>query len=241
MNKATGKRLISKQEATVLMGELDLCTCTESIERVSISESKRIRKTGETSESTNFVREYIKRQNEFALYSMYRYYLHVKNHARKKWQKEVIPHFIGISGKPSYPPTESYAKYVLVVHKPWWGEFPKSDDWIEDFNNFVNSPAVPQEVQMEYMRVMQRHYCGTKFVEPVAKDGDHSGNPIPEDVKALIELTGIPAKEMDDDNTRLIKSMDRGIEFEWDKQPKVRTNRGRKRTKASAEKPVTGN
>ena len=226
MNKSAGMRLISKQESVVLMGELDLFTCTETVETVSISNSKRIRTNGNGStDSNNYVNEYMNRPEECALLSMYRYFVETKNYAKTAGQKQVIPHFVGISGKPSYPPTEDYAKYVLVVHKPWWGRFPTSDNWIEDFLNFINTPdIVPTEVSMEYMRVMQRYYCGNKFVQPVAKDGDHSGNAVPDDIQALINLTGVPAKHFDDDKTNLIKSMDRGIEFQWDKKPKVITS-----------------
>ena len=60
MNKSAGMRLISKQESVVLMGELDLFTCTETVETVSISNSKRIRANGNGStDSNNYVNEYM--------------------------------------------------------------------------------------------------------------------------------------------------------------------------------------
>lgn len=61
MNRSSAKRLISKQEATVLLGNLDLVTSTESIENVSISNSKQLRKAESTSSSKNLMDAYIKR------------------------------------------------------------------------------------------------------------------------------------------------------------------------------------
>jgi len=221
MNAASGRRLISKQEAVVLLGELDLVTCTETVDRVSISNTRSIRKEGVISTSKNFVNEYLNRPVEMAEYSMYDYFLRTRNYAKTEHQKEVIPLFMGISGRPSYPPTEDYAKFVLVVHKPWGARFPTSDNWIQDFHSFVRSHLAPQEVLMEYNRIMQRVCTGSYFVQPVAKTGNHNNGDIPEEVRELIELTGQSAKEVDDHDTYLLKSLDRGKEFNWGKTPKV--------------------
>ena len=42
LNKTAGQRLISKQECMVLLGELDLVTCSETIETISISNKKQV-------------------------------------------------------------------------------------------------------------------------------------------------------------------------------------------------------
>jgi hypothetical protein len=223
MNQAGGKRLISKQEAIVLLGELELVTCTETIDTVSISNTRVIRKKGGVScKSKNFVDQYMNRLPEYVLLSMYKYFVHIRNYAKTDKQKHVIPHFLGISGRPAYPVTEDYAKFVMVVHNPWWDKFPTSHNWIADFNNFITSPFAPKEVLMEYNRVMQRHFSGTKFVQPVATDGNHSGNHIPEVVRELIELTGQAAKDIDEYDTQILKNLDRGKEYKWDKKPKVK-------------------
>jgi len=221
MNQATGKRLISKQEAVVLLGEMPLTTCSETISQVSIANTRVIRKKGMDHATTNFVQEYGNRGNEYDEYSMYNYYIYIKNYARTKYQKRLIPYFVGISGRPSFPVKEDYAKFVLIVHRPWRDKFPESYNWLVEFDNFINSEDAPQEVLMEYNRVMQRYYSNKTFVEPVARDGIHSNNPVPPHIQELIDLTGISAVDADDYKTRLLKSMDRGKEFKWDKLPKV--------------------
>ena len=71
MNKAVTLLLISKQEATVLLADLDLTFCSETIEAVSISQSRRLSKTNtDPNGSGNFVRQCMNRPAECEFFSM---------------------------------------------------------------------------------------------------------------------------------------------------------------------------
>ena len=140
MNKATSKRLISKQEAMVLLGDMPLTACNESIESVSISRSSRLRKTEDKSTDKTFVTKYMKRPDQFEDTNMADYYHYVKN-TKKDGNTYFIANFVGINGTPRFPVTESYARHTLVVYQPW-RDYPTSDNWTRDFQLFINQKIV---------------------------------------------------------------------------------------------------
>ena len=114
MNKAASKCLISKQEATVLLAELDLVHCSETIESVSISNSKQIRKGSDENTNKTFLESYMNRPESCILMSLQEYYHYVRNNNTNK--KPIIPNFVEVNGTPKYPVTDDYARHVLVVY-----------------------------------------------------------------------------------------------------------------------------
>ena len=224
MNRVASKRVISKQETMVLLGKLALTGCSESIEKVSISASKKIKlasKGNSDSIDTKFINDYRDRSPWFHKYSLHDYYHHVKNHSRIK-TKYKIPHFVGVQGFPCFPVSEAYAKYVLVVYKPWHGQYPKYPNWKIEFEWFINSRLCPVSARMTYDRVMQRHYDGTKFIDPKSHQPDYSLNPISEEDESDLLLVGLPANgEATDYDTALLQCIPRGETFKWDKTPMV--------------------
>ena len=220
MNRATTKRLISKQEAVVLLGELDLTRCTETIENVSISNSKQLRKADSGVTSTTMVDKYTKRPKEDENLSLYEFFHKVKNKGEKNRRGAIIPHFVGVNGVPKFPVTQEYAKQQLIIHKPW-RNYPKSNDWVSDFNVFINLPSTPLSAKLTYQRVHVRWLQGTQGYEPKADCYDNSTNPISMSDEELIDLLGFNKKDGDDFDDSIMKNMDRGLHHEWDKDPKV--------------------
>jgi hypothetical protein len=218
MNKTSAQRVISKQEAVVLLGNLDMFTCSETIESVSISNSKVLRTSEERSVDKTFIRAYESRDKVYEQCSLYQFF-HLKK-AKSQTTKQVIPHFVGVSGTPKFPVTETYARHVLTVYRPW-RVYPKDCAWISEFETFINSNTCPASAKMHYERAMCRYYDNMTHYEPKASNIDHSVNPISSTDEELMTLVGLKTSSECDEDTRLLKQLDRGLEFQWDKEAKV--------------------
>lgn len=218
MNKAASNRLISKQEAVVLLGQLDLVTCSETIESVSISNSKRLNFDADITDKS-ILQQYIDRPLTQESMCLQDYFDHLKN-VTKPTNKIVIPHFVGINGSPVFPINDNYAKQSLIVYRPW-RIYPTSQNWKNEFEYFVRLPSTPISCKLPYHRVMQRWYDKMAGFEPVSGIYDHSSNPIPEDIKILLSLTGMAGSDIEDFDDVMLKKLDRGFEFEWDRDPIV--------------------
>jgi hypothetical protein len=224
MNKTVTKRIISKQEATVLLAELDLFTCTETVESVSISNGKRISISDEDKNSSpkkTFINLYSNRPVEHELLSLHQYFHLVKN--SDPTRRMIIPNFVGVSGTPCYPVSEQYARHTLIVHRPW-RKYPSTMDWISEFNQFINSVDAPKSAKLTYERVMQRYFDKLTHYEAKATHVDHAGNPVAEDDLELMHLCGLKASDEYDAEDMMFKNMEKGLDFEWGKKPKVRVH-----------------
>lgn len=219
MNSASTKRLISRQEALVLLGDLDLVLCSDVIKTVSLTASRRIAATPDNREDKNILTKYRKRPLSLEHISLYEYF-RLTNAECTKSKKQVVPHFVGICGNPTFPVSENYAKQTLVIHKPW-RTYPVSDNWIKEFNNFINHQDAPVAATIPYQRAMQRFYTGTQFVEPVASRPDLTAKGISEETQELLDLVGMAHTENLDYDVQLLESIDRGADYEWDKPPQV--------------------
>jgi hypothetical protein len=218
MNKAASNRLISKQESVVLLGQLDLVTCSETIESVSISNSKRLSFENDTTD-ISFLQKYIERpltQESLCLQEFFNYLKNILNPGNKI----IIPHFVGINGSPVFPVNDNYAKQSLIVYKPW-RIYPTSTDWKKEFEYFVHLPSTPVSCKLPYHRVMQRWYDKMAGYEPVTGIHDYSSNPIPDDIKVLLSLTGMSGNDIQDFDDAMLKKLDRGFDYDWDRDPIV--------------------
>lgn len=207
----------------VLLGNLPLTACSESIEPVSISRSKRLRKKEDKSTDKTFVTQYMKRPTEYEDSNMADYYHTFKNgDSKEPDDRYCIPNFVGINGTPRFPVSESYAKHTIVTFRPW-REYPTSDNWPAEFEIFINSPNCPDAAKLPYERILKRSIDKMLHYEPTASDGTHSGNPISEEDQMLMDLTGLKIDESDntDYDSNLIRNMDKGIHHEWHKDPIV--------------------
>lgn len=142
------------------------------------------------------------------------------NETSRNGGKYVIPNFVGISGAPCFPPSEAYARHSLIVYRPW-REYPQNGDWVEEFERFVHSRECPISCRMAYERVMLRHYHKMTFHEPKTAAVDHSINSVEEEDNLLMMLSGRNPLSENDPDAIIIQSMNRGIYYDWGKDPKV--------------------
>lgn len=218
-NKASSARLISKQEASVLLGDLELTVCSEMIDSVSISNSLRLTVSGVTNQKHNLLWQYMKRPIEYDSFSLHQYYPVFRTTIMGKGS--YVPHYVGVSGNPTFPVSKGYARHVLIVYKPW-RTYPNQQGWLSDFNKFIHSPLCPESAKLTFNRVLQRYYDGTKFVEPTAKSSPCNDNNLSqEDLETLI-LAGLGGAREETDGSLDLQSLERGLDFQWDKEPRVR-------------------
>ena len=217
MNKTASRRLMSKQEASCLIASLPLTTASEMTDTITISRSVKIQVKGK-SKSMNFLKRHQNRSISHHNMNMPQCHAHER---KLKNLPIAIPHFVGMSGSPTFPVTENHAKQTLLVFKPWISH-PTSDNWVGDFDKFINSKDCPKAARMSHDRVMQRHYNGTKYVDPVAAESMHDPDMTEED-EAAIYLSGMAGKKTSIDiDSHTLNNIHRGEDFEWDKLPKVR-------------------
>ena len=136
MNKAASSRLISKPEATVLLVNLNLSTCSEYIETISITNSRQLTLSSSQTQK-NFLQQYQHRPSAYESLSLHAYYQ--LYHKTIKKEKSSIPHYVGVPGMPVYPVSEDYARHILIVYKPW-REYPTGTYWKTEFDSYIRSP-----------------------------------------------------------------------------------------------------
>ena len=74
---------------------------------------------------------------------------------------------------PTYPPTEGYAKSVLILHVPWrntFNEQAESRNYIKEFESFLKSPLCPMSVKIGYEHAKTRFLQKKQFVEPTGRN-----------------------------------------------------------------------
>ena len=87
-------------------------------------------------------------------------------------QKYIIPHYVGARSVPRYPPTEGYAKSVLILHVPWknaFNEQQQSRNYIDEFNQFLMTDLCPMSVKIGYECAKTRYEENKQFVEPTGR------------------------------------------------------------------------
>jgi len=203
----------------VLLGNLDLVSCTEHIRNIPISDTQKIsRSEGAKRRPKTHISEYKNRSSDFKSYSLQQYFLATNNTNPNR--KMVFPHYVGVNGTPKYPVTDDYARHTLIVHKPW-REYPKNIDWVGEFEIFINSSECPMTARLSYLRVMRRYIDKMTGYEPTASDGDHHNNPIHPDDEDVLILCGLKNPDVYDHDDALFKTMNKGIHYKWDQPPKV--------------------
>ena len=123
-NQITKDKLISKQEAMCLTGSLSFFTCLETIETVSLLGYKKIDDDG-TISSSSYIDLYAKRENKYDDQSFYTWICERKTNNKSR-AKTAIPHFVSPNSVTVYPITKEYARYILMVYKPWTNSFDES-------------------------------------------------------------------------------------------------------------------
>ena len=219
MNRSAAKRIISKQEACVLLGDLDLFHCSETIESVSISNSVRLVSGDVPNATKTFVKRYACRPVSCEDMSLRDYFHHCKN--KPDSSTLIIPNFVGAGGTPCFPVSVDYARHSLIVNRPW-REYPRDIDWIAEFEAFIHSPDCPRGPKITYERVMQRYYEAMTHYEPKSQNVDHSANTLSPEDEELLLLTGLKSNQEYDAEDLLFKNLEKGLDHAWDSPPEVR-------------------
>jgi hypothetical protein len=127
LNRSLKTRMISKQEATVQLDGLDLWTCSDSIETVSITPSYKVSThlpyEGKGSIYSRYATrmkkkippnspsDYAERLRQMSLHE---YFHFIRNYSRSTG-KFIIPHYIGGKCIPTWPITYEFARYDIII------------------------------------------------------------------------------------------------------------------------------
>ena len=168
LNKSMSEKVISKQECMVQVAGLDLIHCSERIDNQSISGSYCL---GNGSSSTTLLHKYAMRTKMFEL-SLDDYFFELNAQKSKRINYvDVIPNYVGGRCLAVYPPTEAYARSILLIYKSWIGKFDdgKDHDFLKEFKEFVSSDSCPMKVKVPFERVKQRVMTKSQFKEPTSQ------------------------------------------------------------------------
>jgi hypothetical protein len=217
LNRSVVNRIIPKQECMVELDKLPLVLCTETIEPISISGSYQVK----SSDATGVVARYRKVAPKYPNLSLYDFYNEdIKQRRRNSLNKNVIPHWIGGNGQPTYPVTYDYARTTLIVHKPWKASTPPrftKEEWISNFNEFIASSTCPKSVKLTYVRMRERK-LKKRHCEPTAGEECYDYEPNADmDVDTRDILSLVKTKSVSNDPTLNIGdfSFNKGINYDW--------------------------
>ena len=142
--------------------------------------------------------------------SLYNYFFYLR---QQKVQKRIaIPHFVGASYQPCFPPTPEYSCPLEKQE-----QLQKNPD--EDFEPIMQCNGFPEHVSIPYERNKQRYLSKRKSHEPVnqqtmSPDAYNKSN-IPPDLEAyLATISSLPRQQADSSATDL-DGIDLGLSYDW--------------------------
>jgi len=221
LNRANASRIISKQECMVELTSLPLTLCSENIENVSISGAMRLLQGNDNKQQASLLQKYRSRSSDLEAISLCEYFHIIYN--CKNSNTTTIPHFVGMSSVPTYPPTAAYAKATLIIHVPWRKSKYHSmtdEQCIQEFNDAISNKSFPASIILAYKNVKLRYKMGPIHKEPTQHEEVHNSenDGISHDelqlIRAMTQLTANIEKHV------LINEFkfDRGIEYNWSNQ-----------------------
>jgi len=218
LNRAVGTRTICKEECMVLLANLPLFSCSETICTVSLSGWFKL---GRTKSATILTRYRNRDPSTLGNLSLHEFFF--LEHPDGKH----VPNCTGTHNRAVYPVTQEHAKSVLLIHKPWLGDDHPSEDgkWIDDFTTFVQSPECPISVKVNFERAKQKFEKKQTHVECVAGDIDSDID----DDEFDDDNTGDPMQEIIDVHNSLSvstrtnlnfkgRTFDCGLDYPWDRR-----------------------
>ena len=229
LNESAKGRVISRQEATCQLADLNLFLCSERIETVSVAGECRL--GGNKKQDSTFLSKYAHRTDHLEV-SLNDYFEVVKNDGVRNGRKWTVPHYVGAKTEAVYPPTSASARGALLVYSPWHGEFPlkKNDDigLLETFNTCLKAKLFPDSLLMAYANAKEQCCRPETVSRSTGVDYEsfaYNEDPEVQDVVDLAstlfdrsEFTGDPGES----------DFDFGFDTDWSKQNyEVRTARCR--------------
>lgn len=118
LNQTLKSKMVSKQEATVQLGNLKLWICSDTIERVSLSNGYKLTNSKSSNNASSIISRYARRmktcpgplQETYKKMSLDDYFHLLKNTKSSKSANFIIPHYVGAKCAPTYPVTPEYAR-----------------------------------------------------------------------------------------------------------------------------------
>ena len=184
MNMFITSRVVSKAEASVELLSLDLYWCTESMRHVNLSSFRRLKDKSESGSDNVAVYACRKKRvnvsmNDFltdlSAKKKLKIPLELSDFYRiRPLQPELRPEIIiptGLNGNPVFPVSSSYARTVLLLHKPWSQSRPLSFEsggsatLFPEFYEFLKSDLCPINVRLGYASAKEKYDRGLRFLE----------------------------------------------------------------------------
>ena len=146
LNATVARRMITKAECMVEAGDLPLWGCSEVFTRVSLSGFRRLQTAGDTGTRDTLLDKYRRRPVAIDQVSLYNYVCSLGG----------VPVFTGAALRPQWPPSDGFARAMLLLHKPWRHASDlrpaDSDSWIPEFERFFGSESCPMALKVNVER-----------------------------------------------------------------------------------------
>lgn len=221
LNRSMANRIIPKQECMVELADLPLILSSEVTETINLSGSFKVSSDSHADLVSQY-RSIAKSQPNLTLYEFCRSSINKKTIKGKYRKKvEVIPHFVGASGQPKYPPTPEYAMAVLIVHKPWGDKAPKRRSskkaWVEEFLEFITLDDCPEYVKLEFARVKERHESKRPPEAVAAEECYDQETSVDADdtIKDLLSIIATQTATNDPFMNMSNHKINRGLHYDW--------------------------
>ena len=193
MNMFITSRVVSKAEACVELLSLDLYWCTESMRHVNLSSFRRL-KSQDESESDNVAAYALRKErinvsmNDFLIQLSAKKKIKIPTTSTdiyriRPLQPGLRPEIIiptGLNGNPVFPVSSSYARTVLLLHKPWSKSNPLGFEsggmvgLFPEFYQFLKSDLCPLNVRLDYASAKEKYDRGLRFLEVTNDNGKSS-------------------------------------------------------------------
>jgi hypothetical protein len=213
MNASIKMKIISKQEAVVLLSQMNLTICSESIETVSLSGNYRLEKN---QYSNAFYNKYAKRTHHHDK-TMDEFFTITKNSSPYTRKKNFIPYYVGGRMNPIWPPTLEFAKAMLLVYYPWHNVFHiEEKSIIPTLISLYSSTLCPTKLKLTIDREMIRTTSKAMLMKAAPSKyinyADFSISDKDPENEDLIELVStIPTPNDADD----MQYPHRGFDYDW--------------------------
>ena len=218
LNRSVGDRTICKEECMVLLENLALFSSSETIHNMTLSGWFKL---GQTKSATLLSKH--RSQDKQTLGNMSLHQFFFLQHPDGKH----VPNYTGTHNQAVYPVTQDYAKSVLLIHKPWWGDDHPSEDgkWVADFTDFLQTQDCPVSVKVNFERAKQKFERKQTHAECVAGEIDSD---VDDDDDDEDNLGGLMQDILDVHNSLSVSTktdlsykgstFDCGLNYDWSKR-----------------------
>ena len=239
LNKLTGHRTISIQEAVHEIADFELVLCSDVVTEVSLGKARStLRKTTDDNDkfkeknSNDLIIAYRYRAKKYKSLSMERYFYEVfqtkafyKDSVTKRNKYRILlPK--GLNCRPKYPANYDYARGMLLLHIPWHHDenldelLSDTDATVERFLQMIGDRKFPLYVLAEYNRAVK--YSQQYQIESLQKEATNHAdemdlNMFTEEELEQWEHSRHLSTNMTTSNIFDTMNADIGIDHDWSK------------------------